>query len=172
MRTASHARSLYRDDMPQARRDVIMRATDRPRDLTHLIKKYIGREASCELVLDHLSASRRHARLELVDGGSVWVVDADSRNGTFLNRNGNWIRVRKVMLCVGDRIRFGDCEMPLQQLTALFGKRANVSLGAKHFSLRHGSKGTKTDTAWDQPGPSLHKPRRNPLTGKIEEDRF
>jgi len=134
--------------------------------------RYIGREAACELVLDHATASRQHARLELAEGGSVWVVDAGSRNGTFLHRNDDWIRVHRVSLCVGDRIRFGGCEIPLQQLTALFEKRANVRLGAQHFFLRHGKQATKTGVAWDEPGPSLQKPKRNPLTGKIEEDRF
>jgi len=133
--------------------------------------KTIGREAACDLVLEHTAASRTHARLELAEGGSLWVVDADSRNGTFLHRNDNWIRVRRVTLCVGDRIRFGDCEVPLQQLTAVFGTRAKIRLGAKHFSLRQGRQGSKSFAGWDEPGPSLQKPRRNPLTGQIEEDR-
>jgi len=137
-----------------------------------LNNKYIGREAACELVLEHTTASRQHARLELAEDGSVWVVDAESRNGTFLHRNDEWIRVRRVTLCVGDRIRFGDCEIPLPQLTALFGKHADVKLGAQRFTLRHGKQSAKTGAAWAEPEPSLQKPRRNPVTGKIEEDRF
>lgn len=134
--------------------------------------KTIGREATCDLVLEHATVSRTHARLELAGDDIVWVEDAGSRNGTFLQRNDGWIRVRKVTLCAGDRIRFGDCEVPLQKLTAVFGPHANVRLGEKHFSLRHGKKGTKLTSEWDEPGPSLQKPRRNPLTGKIEEDRL
>ena len=132
--------------------------------------KTIGRETSCDLVLEHTAVSRTHARLELDEGGSLWVADADSRNGTFVHRNDGWIRVRRVSLCVGDLIRFGDCEVPLQQLTAVFGKHANVRLGVKHFSLRQGRKGARTVAQWDEPGPALQRPKRNPLTGQIEED--
>ena len=102
----------------------------------------------------------------------MWVVDADARNGSFLNRNDAWIRFRKVMLCVGDRIRLGDYEVPLQQLTAVFGKRANVKLGEQHFSLRQGGKGSRKLSGWDEPGSPLQKPKRNPLTGLIEEERL
>ena len=150
-------------------RDVIITASIYSRIRYILKVKTIGREGSCDLVLEHTTASRQHARLELAEDGSMWVVDAESSNGTFLKRNDGWIRVLRVTLCIGDRIRFGDSEVPLQQLSAVFGRRANVRLGEKHFSLRQGS---KTVAAWDQPAPSLRKPRRNPLTCQIEEDRL
>ena len=134
--------------------------------------KTIGRETSCDLVIEDATISRQHASIELADEGSVWVVDADSRNGSFLHRNDAWIRFRKVTLCVGDRIRLGDYEVPLQQLAAVFGKRANIRLGEQHFSLRQGQRGGKKITGWDQPGSSLQKPKRNPLTGRIEEERL
>jgi hypothetical protein len=130
--------------------------------------KTIGREAGCDLVLENTGGSRKHATLELLETGALWLTDNSSRNGTFLQRNGNWIGVSKVMLCVGDRIRFADSEMPMPQLTAAFGSRAKVQLGEKHFPLRQGAKAI---AAWDHPGSSLQKPKRNPLTGKIEEER-
>lgn len=132
-----------------------------------MIAKTVGRDAACDLVLEHSTTSRTHARLELAESGNLWVVDSASRNGTFLHRNDAWIRVRRVTMCVGDRIRFGDCEVPLQQLTDVFGTHTNIRLGAKHFSLRQGS---KSIAGWDEPGPALRKPKRNPLTGQIEED--
>ena len=134
--------------------------------------KTIGRETSCDLVIEDTTASRQHARIELAEDGSVWVVDTNSRNGIFLNRNDAWIRFRKVTLCVGDRVRLGDYEVPFQQLTAVFGKRANVRLGEQHFSLRQGGRGSRKVSGWDEPGSSLQKPKRNPLTGKIEEERL
>lgn len=133
--------------------------------------KTIGREATCDLVIEHTTTSRQHGRLELTEDGRVWVVDTASRNGIFLHRNDAWIRVHKMMLCVGDRLRFGDYELPLQVLTAVFGRRARVLLGEKHFSLRHGTKTTKAVSGWDEPSHALQKPKRNPLTGRIEEDR-
>ena len=45
----------------------------------------VGREAECEVRLVDPTASRCHAELR-VDGGRVWVKDAGSRFGTFVNR--------------------------------------------------------------------------------------
>lgn len=133
--------------------------------------KTCGREPSCELVLEHPTISRLHARIELADDGLVSVRDTGSQNGTFLNRNDKWIRVSKAILCIGDRIRFGDVEVPLEQLTTLFGKASGARLDARHFSpgrgiATAGHPGGKADH-----GPALKKPRRNPVTGKIEEER-
>lgn len=127
--------------------------------------KTCGRDANCDLVLEHPTVSRVHATIELAGDGRVWVVDKGSRNGTFLQRNGAWIRVARVSLCVGDSIRMGDCEVTLSRLTGVFGKHAGARLGEKRFLLRHGAAGAD----FDDPGFALSKPRRNPVTGKIEE---
>ncbi len=131
--------------------------------------KTCGRDPSCDLVLEDPALSRLHARIELADDGLVSINDAGSSNGIFLNRNDCWIHVRRVHLCIGDRIRFGDIEVPLERLTAVFGKRANIRLEARRFPIRRG-KGVATPLKGqaDQEA-ALHKPRRNPATGKIEE---
>jgi len=133
--------------------------------------KTIGREPKCDLVLDHAGISRCHARIELADDGLVCLQDADSRNGTFLSRNDSWIRARKVTLCIGDRIRFGEIEVPLDKLTAVFGNRSEVRLEERHFPPRTGNKAAGSPADRHAAGPRLQKPRRNPDTGKIEEDR-
>jgi pSer/pThr/pTyr-binding forkhead associated (FHA) protein len=132
--------------------------------------KTCGRETSNELVLEHASVSRLHARIELNADGRVSLNDADSKQGTYLNRNDTWIRIRKVTLCVGDRIRLGDLEVPLERLMAVFGQRANVRLEAKPAALGHTRNAAKSYSRQKTQGASLHKPRRNPVTGKIEED--
>jgi pSer/pThr/pTyr-binding forkhead associated (FHA) protein len=133
--------------------------------------KTCGRDPACDLALENATLSRVHARLELAADGLVTVHDADSSNGTFLNRNDRWIRVRKVTLCIGDRIRFGDLEVPLEKLTAVFGKRANTRLEARRFHVRVGKTVATPARGQADHGPALAKPRRNPVTGKIEEDR-
>lgn len=133
--------------------------------------KTCGRDPSCDLVLDDTTLSRWHATIELMDDGLVSVSDSGSSNGTFINRNDSWVRVRKVVLCIGDRIRFGDLEVPLEHLTAVFGKRANIRLEARHFPKRHGKSVARPVTADPDHGVSLTKPRRDPATGKIEEER-
>jgi pSer/pThr/pTyr-binding forkhead associated (FHA) protein len=110
-----------------------------------------------------------HARIELADDGLVSIIDAGSSNGTFVNRNDCWIRVRKVHLCIGDRIRFGECDVPLERLTAVFGKRANIRLEAKRFPIRRGKTVSTPLEKQAEHGPARNKPRRNPATGKIEE---
>ena len=131
--------------------------------------KTCGRDSSCELVLGHPTVSRLHARLELAVDGLISVEDAGSRNGTFLNRNDNWIQVRKVILCIGDRVRFGDYEVPLERITAVFGDRSNARLEARHFPLRNSLIGAGMRADLKDSGGSMQKPRRNPKTGKVED---
>jgi len=128
-----------------------------------------GREPSCDLVLEDSRLSRVHARIELSDDGLVTINDAGSSNGTFLNRNDRWIRARKVTLSIGDRIRFGDVEVPLERLTAVFGRSASTRLEARRFPHRHGKGVVQPSAGKTDPGSSLNKPRRNPATGKIED---
>ena len=133
--------------------------------------KTCGRDPSCDLVLDHVTLSRLHAHIELTGAGHVSILDAGSSNGTFVNRNDCWVRAKRVTLSIGDRIRFGDIEVPLQTLTAIFGKRAGIRLEARRFPIRQGRAMARATPAQHDHGPSLNKPRRNPATGKIEEDR-
>ncbi len=45
----------------------------------------IGRGRECDIAVEDLSCSRRHALLTLEDSGECFVEDLSSRNGTFLN---------------------------------------------------------------------------------------
>ena len=65
----------------------------------------VGRSPANHVVLDDDDVSRFHARL-LFDNGSLWVRDAGSRNGVFVN--GKRVADHKA-LKVGDRVRFGSC---------------------------------------------------------------
>jgi pSer/pThr/pTyr-binding forkhead associated (FHA) protein len=129
----------------------------------------IGRASDCSLVLDHGSVSRVHASIRLTPEGYLAVQDADSSNGTFLCRNGRWIRVRKVILGTQDRIRFGDCEVELDRLVDCFGRDSRVRL-REGYTVRG-----RPLVFDDRPGELrrprivLENPRRNPLTGDIEE---
>jgi pSer/pThr/pTyr-binding forkhead associated (FHA) protein len=122
-------------------------------------------------VLDHVTLSRLHAHIELAGDGRVSIQDAGSSNGTYVNRNDCWVRAKRVTLSIGDRIRFGDIEVPLQTLTALFGKHAGIHLEARRFPIRQARAVARQVTGLHDHGPPLNKPRRNPATGKIEEDR-
>ena len=132
--------------------------------------KTCGRDPDCDIVLDSQGVASLHARLELADDGLVQVVDSGSDRGTYLNRNDVWIRIIKITLCIGDRIRFGDVEVPIDRLISVFGDHSNARLEAKHFAPGHVRSGTKLFVKHHDHGPMMQKPRRNPKTGKIEED--
>jgi pSer/pThr/pTyr-binding forkhead associated (FHA) protein len=71
----------------------------------------IGRSAKCEVRVDDIASSRRHAQLT-VGGkrGAIYVEDLDSRNGTYVNetritsrrrlRDGNEIRIGATVFVV------------------------------------------------------------------------
>lgn len=69
----------------------------------------IGRDPSCDLVVDVGRVSRRHCRVERADGGFL-VRDLGSRNGTLLNDQ----RVGEATLRAGDRLGVGDATWRLE----------------------------------------------------------
>jgi hypothetical protein len=66
----------------------------------------VGRHDACDVVVGHLSVSRRHARLSFRDGR--WVLrDLDSTNGTRVNGK----RVVRCRLEPGDRLSLGSADL-------------------------------------------------------------
>jgi hypothetical protein len=133
--------------------------------------KTAGRGTECDIVLDHASISRVHVQVEVTKEGYLSVQDANSANGTFLNRNGNWIQVRKVILGTEDKLKLGEMEVPLEQILSAFGSKIRVQL-REGYSVR--GKPLVFDQQFDhetKPKIVLDNPRRNPLTGTIEENR-
>ena len=67
----------------------------------------IGRSPSCDIVINHPTVSRQHARL-IVQGGSLRLVDLGSTFGT--SRNGTTL-AGEVDIAAGDRLRIGRVEV-------------------------------------------------------------
>lgn len=64
----------------------------------------VGRDPACDLVIDDVEVSRRHARL-LAQGGGYTIEDLGSTNGTFVNGE----RARGIVaLKPDDVLRLGD----------------------------------------------------------------
>jgi pSer/pThr/pTyr-binding forkhead associated (FHA) protein len=133
--------------------------------------KTLGRSADCDILLDHESVSRLQAQIRITDEGYLAVQDMNSGNGTFLRRNGQWIRIKKVILGTQDRIRFGEKELELEQLVSAFGGQQRVRL-REGYSVR-GKPLVFDQHLLDLPKARtvLENPRRNPITGNIEENR-
>jgi len=133
--------------------------------------KTLGRNADCNIILNHQSVSRVHAQIQLTEEGYLAVQDQNSGNGTFLHRNGSWIRIKKVVLGTQDRIRFGEKELELEKLVQVFGDHHRVRL-REGYSVR-GKPLVFDQHMLDLPQAKtiLENPRRNPITGNIEENR-
>ena len=128
--------------------------------------RQIGRDPACELVLDAPGISRLHATLRRDAEHHLWLEDAGSANGTHLNRNRQWLRVERATLCVGDRVRFGEVEVPLDRLAALFGGDGEVRLRPLRLPSIAQLNRVGADAIEPAEGRRL---LRNPLTGAIEE---
>jgi hypothetical protein len=133
--------------------------------------KTAGRGPECDVVVEHESVSRVHVHIEVTKEGYLSIQDANSANGTFLNRNGHWIRVKKVILGTEDQLRLGEKEVPLEKLLAVFGSHIQVQL-REGYSVR-GKPLVFDQQFLNQAKPKvvLENPRRNPITGNIEENR-
>jgi adenylate cyclase len=68
----------------------------------------IGRTEESTICVLHKSLSRRHARLEQ-DGNRVFLVDLDSKNGTFVNE----VRISRCELREGETFRCGEVRFRL-----------------------------------------------------------
>jgi pSer/pThr/pTyr-binding forkhead associated (FHA) protein len=65
-----------------------------------------GRDAASDIFLDDVTVSRRHAEIRR-DSSGFKIVDSDSLNGTFVNRN----RVDNAALKNGDEIQIGKFKL-------------------------------------------------------------
>lgn len=75
----------------------------------------IGRDASCDIVMQSPSVSSLHAELTLLNSGDILLEDKGSRNGTFIMNQpikpNKPVNVRR-----GDAIRFADVELQWSQV--------------------------------------------------------
>lgn len=65
-----------------------------------------GRDAGSDIFLDDVTVSRRHAEIRR-ENNEFSIVDSDSLNGTFVNRN----RVENSPLVNGDEIQIGKFKL-------------------------------------------------------------
>ena len=136
--------------------------------VNHQETKTIGRKPGCDLLLEDPSVSRLHAVAQVTPEGYLAIRDRDSSNGTWLHRNGRWVRARRIVLGTRDRVRFGDEEVPLDRLVDLFGQRGLVRL---HDAYAVRGRPLILEGEAPRGRAVFENPRRNPLTGDIEDVR-
>ena len=71
---------------------------------------YLGRSEVCEVMIPDQEVSRQHAKVTLHNAG-IWVLDAGSRNGVFINDKRV---VRPTELRPGGKLTIGEHEFILE----------------------------------------------------------
>ena len=74
----------------------------------------IGRDPDCELTLDDVTLSRKHAKIAL-HFNDLAIEDLGSANGVFVNG----VQEKKSVLRVEDRLTLGKVEMRLRRATGM-----------------------------------------------------
>jgi len=75
----------------------------------------VGRAASSDIVIDHASISKLHARIKRARDGAYTIADAGSTNGTSVDARP--VGELETPLPFGAAVRFGDWEMRFKRLT-------------------------------------------------------
>jgi adenylate cyclase len=89
----------------------------------------IGRLPACDVVIDDPSVSRRHAKLTVI-GGRCRLLDLESRNGTFVNRE----PVTEAELTDGNEVVFGSFPTHIE-----YSAEDQLSLSENHTVLESGT---------------------------------
>jgi len=86
----------------------------------------LGRGDHCDLVIGDPGVSREHARV-LMHNDAVWVQDAGSRNGCFINDRR---LVRHKQLAPGDQLRIGQHTFTIDLVDPFSGSESVSTFGA------------------------------------------
>ncbi len=91
----------------------------------------IGRSKAAAITIAHETVSRTHAEVIPLTDGCVYVTDCASRNGTFVNEDGQWRQIRQDFAGPAARVRFGDVEMSVRDLlTEIARRQGSAGAGA------------------------------------------
>ncbi len=83
----------------------------------------IGRDGSCNVVLEDSSVSRWHVKLDLDEEGACRLTDLGSTNGTYVFKNSEPVGVLEALVTLADRIRIGKCDFSVRELISLSSDR-------------------------------------------------
>lgn len=101
----------------------------------------VGRHRTCQLVLPEETVSNRHCRLLAMNGGTL-LIDAGSRNGTYVNGE----RVQHpVLIAFEDEVRIGSYVLNVRSLST-----QGARIGPEHRS-RSGRAGAGARAGADEP---------------------
>ncbi|WP_395752910.1 FHA domain-containing protein [Prosthecobacter sp.] len=115
----------------------------------------IGR-ANADLIFNDAeqSVSKLHAELTVsADGRNFYLVDCGSSNGTFVQRQGRWERIKQEVVNSDDAVRFGSTTVQMKDLLRKLPRRQPPVIKGPPPS---------------QPAKTSLQPYRNPENGQVE----
>lgn len=92
----------------------------------------IGRNADMDIRIDDPTVSRIHAELVATGKGEFYLTDCGSSGGTYVARNGEWIRIRQEFIAPPDAILLGRYQTTAPQLIAMVAQGAENNKGDEH----------------------------------------
>ena len=92
----------------------------------------IGRNSDMDVRIDDPTVSRIHAELVVTANGEYFLTDCDSSGGTYVARNGEWIRIRQDFIASTDAILLGRHQTTAPQLITMVARDAGDNKGDEH----------------------------------------
>ena len=135
-----------------------------------MLRIAIGRSLESEYHLADASVCETHAVLMLVGEDDYELVDQGSRHGTFIRREASWQAVTRIRVGSGDLLRFGGVEAGVDEIVARAARLAQA--GPARIRIGEGAVPPSQASTPEEEDSQLQRfraPRRNPLTGRIEE---
>ena len=121
-------------------------------------------------MMDHASVSRVHATIALTSNGSLLLIDRGSRNGTFVeSKEGGWQRVSEAQVKQGNKVKFGVCVTTVREVLGELAPEVLKALTQGMQDAGGGEKRLVVSAPATEVKQKLKRPKRNPLTGEIEE---
>lgn len=82
----------------------------------------IGRDAGNDIVIEDLSVSRRHARIEDLGGGQYMVIDLGSANGCYVEQSDDWQQFAEAEVTATEAIMLGGYRTTARDLIRRIAK--------------------------------------------------
>ena len=98
----------------------------------------VGRGEAAAITIQHETVSRLHAEVIPLSDGRVYVTDCASRNGTFVNEDGQWRQIRQDFAGPAARVRFGDVEMTVPHLLTEIARLQGPAGAGAHARAANG----------------------------------
>ena len=135
-----------------------------------MLRIVIGRSLQSEYHLADASVCETHAVLMLVGEDDYELTDQGSRAGTFVRVEAGWQAVTRARVGPEDRLRFGAVEASVAEIVMHAARLAQSGPG--RIRIGEGAVSAPPAPAQEEDAAELQRvraPRRNPLTGRIEE---